>query len=412
MPRYSVFTPTHKTDRLLEVYDSLLSQTDQDWEWIVVLNGGAELEPMSDPRVKVFEYDSCYIGELKKYACQQAEGEWLVELDHDDILLPKCLELIGRSKADFVYGNDIRIDNDWNSLHFMGDGWESRSFLYRGHNLREVVAAPFLPSNFSRIWYAPDHVRAWRRSFYNSIDGHNPDLRVGDDHDLVCRTAIFGTIEHIDEPTYIYRVHGDNSWVKHQYEIDDVQWANHNAYFEALSLRWAKDNGLKVIDLGGAIECPEGYTSVDRHNADINCDLEQRWPFEDSSVGVIRAHDILEHLDPIHAMNEAHRVLVPNGVMDILVPSTRGEGAWCDPTHKSFWNSRSFRYYTEMFMKRFLEPELTAKFQKVRVMDTERWEGIPYVKAELLAHKDGQRAHGELLYDILEGEGGIHVDTI
>lgn len=406
MPRYSVFTPTHKTDRLLEVYDSLLSQTEQDWEWIVVLNGGAQLAPMSDPRVKVYEYDSCYIGELKKYACQQAEGEWLVELDHDDILLPKCLELIGRSKADFVYGNDIRVGNDWESMHFMGHGWESRAFLYQGHQLREVVSPKFWPSNFSRIWYAPDHVRAWRRDFYNSIDGHNPNLRVGDDHDLICRTAIFGTVEHIDAPTYIYRVHGDNSWMKHDMEIDSVQWNNHDVYFEQLCWKWATDNELPMLDLGGALNSHEGYTTVDRHNADVNCDLDQRWPFEDNSVGVIRAHDILEHLDPIHAMNEAYRVLVPNGVMDILVPSTRGEGAWCDPTHKSFWNKRSFRYYTEQNMHKYLEPELVGKFQQIRCIDQDMWEdNIPYVKAELLAYKGGPRVHGEIYFDdILEGK--------
>jgi SAM-dependent methyltransferase len=76
-------------------------------------------------------------------------------------------------------------------------------------------------------------------------------------------------------------------------------------------------------------------------------DLNERWPWADSSVDYIVALDIFEHLhSPIHSMNEAWRVLVPGGKIDIMVPTTDGRGAWQDPTHVSFWNHNSFMYYT------------------------------------------------------------------
>jgi SAM-dependent methyltransferase len=147
---------------------------------------------------------------------------------------------------------------------------------------------------------------------------------------------------------------------------------------------WCREQGLRVVDLGGAIGAPPGYETYDRQNADIVGDLNDDWALEDSSVGLLRAHDLIEHLrDPIHTMNEAFRVVAPGGIVDILVPSTDGRGAWCDPTHVSFWNIRSFRYYTEPEMRKYLEPECRCLFRILTLQNRMLWEGIPYVVAEL-----------------------------
>lgn len=76
-------------------------------------------------------------------------------------------------------------------------------------------------------------------------------------------------------------------------------------------------------------------------------DLSQPWPWPDSSVREVRAHDVFEHLpDRIHTMNELHRVLMPGGVATIEVPSAaKGAGYAQDPTHRSAWCMNSFQYY-------------------------------------------------------------------
>jgi spore maturation protein CgeB len=103
------------------------------------------------------------------------------------------------------------------------------------------------------------------------------------------------------------------------------------------------------IDLGCGDWKPEGFIGVDiapRPNVDVVANLNSRFPFTDSSADVIRAHDVIEHLeDRIHTMNELWRVAKPDGVIDIRVPSTDGRGAFQDPTHISFWNINSFMYY-------------------------------------------------------------------
>lgn len=107
------------------------------------------------------------------------------------------------------------------------------------------------------------------------------------------------------------------------------------------------------VDLGCDIHKPEGFIGVDivpADHVDVVADLNQRFPFPDSSVDVVRAYDLIEHLsDRIHTMNEIWRICKPGALVDIRVPSTDGRGAFQDPTHISFWNINSFRYYSIEF---------------------------------------------------------------
>ena len=109
------------------------------------------------------------------------------------------------------------------------------------------------------------------------------------------------------------------------------------------------DNLIKV-DLCCGINKPDGFIGVDSFpgdKVDIVSDLRERFPFEDNSVDVVRAHSTIEHLpDKIHTMNEIWRICKPNAVVDISVPSTDGRGAFQDPTHVSYWNINSFLYYS------------------------------------------------------------------
>lgn len=81
-------------------------------------------------------------------------------------------------------------------------------------------------------------------------------------------------------------------------------------------------------------------------------DLEQYWPWKESSIEEIMALDVCEHIRThtidgrIHFMNEAHRVLVPGGRITIETPdASRGVGYWQDPTHCSPWARSAFKYF-------------------------------------------------------------------
>jgi hypothetical protein len=87
-------------------------------------------------------------------------------------------------------------------------------------------------------------------------------------------------------------------------------------------------------------------------------------------------------------------VWAPGGWLVVQVPSTDGRGAWCDPTHLSYWNQASWRYATIPAVNRQYLPDIKARFVPWKTWDTDKdgW-GIIWSCAELVACK-GQRVPG------------------
>ena len=373
--RLSIFTATHDSKYLNEVYESI---KDQDFfEWVIIYNHGAKKIDFNDNRVKGFSLDiNGGIGFYKMIACGNCSGDALIECDHDDLLAPTAIEEVRKafqdSEVGFVYSNSLITDMNfgkrerYNPAH----GWEYRETDYKGHLLDEPISFEPTPASVSRIWYAPDHLRAFRKDVYDKVGGYNPELKVLDDQDLMCRMYQVTKFHHIDKGLYVYRVHGDNSWLTYNQDIQNGVYPIYDKYIEKMALKWADDNELLKLDLGGRLSKQEGYLSVDLKDADINFDLNEDWPLKDNSVGVVRAFDIFEHLtDSIHTMKELYRVLAPKGYAFIQVPSTDGRGAFQDPTHKSFWNENSFLYYTNKNWAKYIDTPV--KFQNIRIYTTE-----------------------------------------
>lgn len=423
MPAISVITPFHKehTGFLKEAYESLCEQTFTDWEWIIVKNGDASHRFLAfcsqDPRVRIHSaYElSGNIGALKGFASSLCEGVVICELDYDDLLTPDCLDEVWNAFKEenihMVYSNDaLFFDKTWHPHEFGYEyGWKARDFEYKGHPLKEMIGWAPSAQSFRRVEWAPDHVRAWRKSSYDSIGGHDDKLRTGDDHDLCCRFYIqYGQsgIKHIDKCLYLYRKQEANSSVVDNHLVQQQTDQNYLKYSRMMAERWARDNNLRIIDLGGRIDSPEGYESVDLQDADIIADLNKPWPFTDGEVGVIRASHVLEHLEnPIHAMNEAFRVLSGGGFFFIDVPSTDGRGAFQDPTHRTtFWNENSFWYYTRTSHARYITPQYHGRFQCARIVTwfpnefMQRY-NISVVQADLICLKTpySLRPQGEVL---------------
>jgi SAM-dependent methyltransferase len=401
--RVSIFTATHDPKYLQEVYDSINGQTFD--EWVILYNNGAKPigHLFNDPRVKEITIDLPGIkgvGAYKKLACANCTGDILVELDHDDLLMPYAISEIRKAFEDpevgFVYSNDLIANMDWTKTQRFDPiyGWKYRETEYKGHLLDEAITFEATPASVSRIWFAPDHVRAFRKSIYEKVGGHNSGLAVLDDQDLMCRMYLETKFYHIDKALYVYRVHTDNTWLQKNKEIQDGVWPLYDKYIEPLTLKWATYNGLLKLDLGGRLVKQVGYQSVDLKDADINTDLNEPWPFEDNSVGVIRAFDVFEHLkNPLHTMKELYRVLAPGGYAFIQVPSTDGRGAFQDPTHVSFWNENSFLYYTQTPWAKYIDTPV--RFQTLRGYTTAKNEQqVCWTIAHLVSLKEDYRLPG------------------
>lgn len=401
----SAITPSHDLKHILELYESLKRQTHTPWEWILLLNGNAitqieedqyrELRD-NDHRVKIHfdKTGNTKVGYLKNKAFSLANSTILVEVDHDDILVDTCLEKVYKAFAEnpnvgFVYSKDAKLAEEF-VPYDPQYGWTHDTFAYESDLLTSMNCLPITPGNISHIWWSPNHVRAWRKTVYDYIEGHNPDLEICDDNDLMCRTYLATEFHYIPEVLYIYRIESDssNTWLRKAEDIQNLTRQIGEQYIEAIALEWSKRNGLKAIDLCGGFNSPPGYLSVDLEGGDITADLDEPWHLEDGSVGVVRAFDSIEHLkSPIHTMKEVWRVLAPGGVFLSMTPSTDGRGAFQDPTHVSFWNENSFWYWTEPQIAAYIKnEECIFRNIKVETFYPSEWHQqhhILYVKAIL-----------------------------
>jgi O-antigen biosynthesis protein len=422
--KISIFTPSHNNKYLSELYGSIKNQDFYEW---VILAQNIDVPDFKDPRVKIITYPvfgEAYVGALKLQACKHCTGDIFLEVDHDDLLtstaIEECKKAFEDPEVGFAYsdsanfkGNFEKTDR-YNAAH----GWKYTEFSFIIEDGSIVDKTKFLkenppegnldgrvwkllechlgfaatPASTSKIWYAPNHFRAWRSDVYWKTGGHNPRMRVLDDQDLVMKTFQITKFKFVPKCLYLYRVDGNNTWLKNNKEIQENTMRLYDENIESLSLKWAENHNLLKLDLGGRFNKDKRYLSVDLKDCDIKLDLNGDWStFGDNSVGVIRANDVLEHLkDPIEVMKKIYRVLVPGGYCFIRVPSTDGRGAWQDPTHVSFWNENSFLYYTDKLWAQYIDTPV--KFQELRRYTTEKNNiGVNWVVCHLLKLVDGMQ---------------------
>lgn len=408
----SIFTPIHDTTYLKDLAVTVLNQTYTDWQWLLLVNGDASAVEVRrivgpDPRIAVVgtRKNMPYVGSLKREAASCCDGEILLEVDCDDLLSVHALMHLHAAAQEnpncgFFYSNCCRFrvtDANMVSAEKFGEGFGWEYYEENGFTIPRSFKAG--PLSVSRIWFAPDHLRAWRKDIYWKVGGHNADMRVLDDQELMARTYLETEFHHIDKCLYFYRIHDKNTWLIHNKEIQDNVMRLYHENILQMGRAWSDRNNLLSLNLGCGKREISGLLGVDKsQDATIRCDLDRPWIWHDNSCGLLVAHDSIEHLrDPIHVMREAYRVLVHGGLFLIEVPSTDGRGAFQDPTHISFWNQNSFMYYTRAEQAAYIG--LPVRFQAVSIQTyfPSEWHqelNIPYVRAHLAAIKDGPRLPG------------------
>ena len=184
----SVITPTYETnpDILARTWESLKNQTYPYWEWVVWDDSKNDdvfrqiYGYCNDERYKIQLHRSPVhtgiIGMVKLCAFLQAKGDILVELDHDDELMPRALERIHAAfeeddEVGFAYSNWCEINERGESCRYP-EGWAfgyGSDYYIDSYNLWVMRAPELNATTMSHIVSAPNHVRAWRASTYRSI---------------------------------------------------------------------------------------------------------------------------------------------------------------------------------------------------------------------------------------------------
>ena len=229
-PLVTVFTAAYKTgERIGRAFNSLREQTYTNWEWVIVDDSdddGKTFKMLSslarkDHRVQVFKpwVHSGMIGKVKNWACSLAKGHILVELDHDDELTDYALDCVVKGfqqfkEAGFLYTDCAEIYENGRSLTYR-DGWafgygSYTDAEYHGRLYKSGSTGNINSKTIRHIVSTPNHIRAWRKSFYEAIGGHNKELHVADDYEILIRTFLKTRMVRVPRLCYLQHV-GDTA---------------------------------------------------------------------------------------------------------------------------------------------------------------------------------------------------------
>jgi SAM-dependent methyltransferase len=413
-PRASVFTVAHEPRLLEESLSSLLTQNLESWEWIVVLHGSLRWEAsQQNPRVRlIIEESVSGVGRLKRLACSLALGEILIQLDEGDQLVPDALERIVATfdldaSVGFTYSDGAAIGVSGfaeDTVASTSDGWTIESTTVQDQRVVSVRSFEPTPHNVSHAMYTPQFGRAFRRTDYERSGGYDAGRDTLVDEDLLNRMFRHSKFLHIPACLDLTR----SPMVALAGGPDAVPpegaFALYDAAIEGNTQAWSERQGLLALDFAPAALKSPGYLGIGPEagpDVDVVGDIQLGLDLPDSSVGLIRAFQVLQFLpDTIAVFNEIYRLLAHGGLVLTITPSTDGRGAFQDPRNVSYYNENSFWYVTD---ERYasLVPELSCRFQVSRLVTyfPDAWHEqrhLSYVCCNLIAIKDGPRQGGPL----------------
>jgi glycosyltransferase involved in cell wall biosynthesis len=283
-PKFSIFTPTYNTgERINRTYESLKNQTLDDWEWVIVDDSPNDetwniIQDISknDFRVKVhriYPLSEGNIGLVKHRACSLSNGEWLVELDHDDTLVSTCLEELHKASlkypdAGFMYSDVCELYEDGEMKtydHDLSGNWYGRfdnyfDFGYAGHTYVEADGNMYITHHYPDInpltirfnISMPNHVRVWKKEVYDKIGGHNINTPIADDYELIVRTFLNTEMVHIKKMLYLQYNDRNSAVDNNKIDInrrarlirDHYDHQIHNRILELGKIDWSWDESL------------------------------------------------------------------------------------------------------------------------------------------------------------------------
>ena len=270
-PKISCFTSSYKSfDKILRPYNSLLKQTYNDWEWVII-DDSPDYENFeyiknniskNDYRIRLFkkDFNNGNIGNLKNEAVSLCRGEYVVELDHDDELVNDCLEEIvtGFNKyqeVGFIYMNYAECYEDKTPFMYgdnfsMGYGYYYDE-IYEG-NLYKVAVCPNINDlSMSNIVGVPNHPRAWRKRVLEDIGNYSECLPISDDYEILLMTMLKTKRLKINKLGYIqYKNRGNNNFsLIRNGEITKLQNWISNIYYQVFEVRdFFRKYGINEID--------------------------------------------------------------------------------------------------------------------------------------------------------------------
>ena len=223
-PIFSIFTTCYKSyDKIKRAYSGLVTQSLKDWEW-VILDDSPEDEHFDflrefckkDKRIRLYKRDcnSGNIGNVKNEAVGLCRGKYLLELDHDDIILSPILEdayniFEKNEEIGFVYSDFINMYEDGRDFSYkmskvFGKGYTGYYKQKFKNKWLSVCVCPGINNiTSSHLVCLPNHPRIWRKKTLLDLGNYSEFLPICDDFEILMRTMCNTKIAKIHKAGYI-----------------------------------------------------------------------------------------------------------------------------------------------------------------------------------------------------------------
>ena len=202
-PRFSIITPLYETPAavLEAMIDSVRRQRFGDWELCLVDDRSADPRVLEivegaargDDRIRVSRREqNGGIVAASNDALAMAGGEFVVLLDHDDMLHPDALALVDEElradpEVDYVYTDEDKIDEG-------------------GRHSGPFFKPDWSPERFRTQMYTC-HLSVLRRSLVEEVGGFHPEFEGSQDWDLILRvTERARKVAHVPRILYHWRM--------------------------------------------------------------------------------------------------------------------------------------------------------------------------------------------------------------
>jgi glycosyltransferase involved in cell wall biosynthesis len=205
-PAVSVLMTVYNGERYLrEAVDSILGQSFQDFEFVIVDDASDDSSPSilasySDPRIITFRQPGrSGLPNALNAGLIRCRGSYIARLDADDIArkdrLQRQVEQMERHPEACLAGSDYELIDEKGVLQGI------RKMGHYGAGIRAALRFGNVLGHSTVIY---------RKASIQAIGGYDGTLAWGEDYDLYLRLMDCGAVLGIDEPLVKYRVHASN----------------------------------------------------------------------------------------------------------------------------------------------------------------------------------------------------------
>lgn len=201
----SVIMPVYNAETFLkESVDSILNQTEEDLELIIINDGSTDqseeiIMSYTDPRIKNIKQENQGEASARNAGLKHARGNFIVFQDADDISLPSRLEVLKRQftsqNIGFTHSDMLLINEKKEEIGY----WQSRSI--EKHNVARFFLRIGTPYNNPSMML--------RREAICPLS-YDTSFKIGSDTDMVFRIARNWDSVHVPLPLVLYRRHSGN----------------------------------------------------------------------------------------------------------------------------------------------------------------------------------------------------------